>query len=311
MGEMASVDITEDEAQLYDRQIRLWGLESQKRLRKARVLVIGARGFGAEVFPRSEIGKNRAEASLERAQELNPMVEITADKEKIDDKPDSFFGNFDVVCATECTTAQFLHLDNVCRENNIKFFCGDVYGFFGYIFLDLQIQEFMEEVTTITNTHEPTGEPLAKKRKTEKTVQNTKGTETYVPLQDALDVDWTSESYAKRLKRMDPSYFVMKALLKFCDKKGRKPSPSEREKDIESLKEFVKEELTKQKIREDFVPELLLKDVFAEISPVCAIMGGITAQEIIKTVSQKERPHNNIFFFNPLKCIGYSACFGV
>ena len=36
----SKVCITEDEAQLYDRQIRLWGLDAQKRLRAARVLVI-------------------------------------------------------------------------------------------------------------------------------------------------------------------------------------------------------------------------------------------------------------------------------
>lgn len=40
-------------------------------------------------------------------------------------------------------------------------------------------------------------------------------------------------------------------------------------------------------------------DVYAQISPVCAIVGGVMGQEIIKTVSQKEQPHNNLFLFNP------------
>lgn len=44
-----SANITEDEAQLYDRQIRLWGLDAQKRLRASRVLVAGLRGLGCEV----------------------------------------------------------------------------------------------------------------------------------------------------------------------------------------------------------------------------------------------------------------------
>ncbi|VDI74597.1 ubiquitin-like 1-activating enzyme E1 A [Mytilus galloprovincialis] len=42
-------NITEDEAALYDRQIRLWGLDAQKRLRHSRVLLIGLRGLGAEI----------------------------------------------------------------------------------------------------------------------------------------------------------------------------------------------------------------------------------------------------------------------
>ena len=45
----ASKAITEEEAQLYDRQIRLWGLDAQKRLRASRVLVAGIKGLGCEV----------------------------------------------------------------------------------------------------------------------------------------------------------------------------------------------------------------------------------------------------------------------
>ena len=45
----ASKAITEEEAQLYDRQIRLWGLDAQKRLRASRVLVAGMKGLGCEV----------------------------------------------------------------------------------------------------------------------------------------------------------------------------------------------------------------------------------------------------------------------
>ncbi|XP_051632671.1 collagen alpha-1(I) chain-like isoform X2 [Manacus candei] len=41
--------ISEEEAAQYDRQIRLWGLEAQKRLRASRVLLVGLRGLGAEV----------------------------------------------------------------------------------------------------------------------------------------------------------------------------------------------------------------------------------------------------------------------
>ena len=39
-----------------------------------------------------------------------------------------------------------------------------------------------------------------------------------------------------------------------------------------------------------------------ELSPVCAVVGGVLAQEVIKAVSQKDKPLNNFFLFD-----GYSS----
>ena len=43
------------------------------------------------------VGQNRAEASLERAQNLNPMVDVKVDTEDIEKKPEAFFTQFDAV----------------------------------------------------------------------------------------------------------------------------------------------------------------------------------------------------------------------
>jgi len=42
----------------------------------------------------------------------------------------------------------------------------------------------------------------------------------------------------------------------------------------------------------------------AALSPVCAITGGVLAQEIIKAVSQRDAPHNNFFFYNGIESSG-------
>jgi len=47
--ESSSDFITEEEAALYDRQIRLWGADAQKRIRAANVLLAGFRGILTEV----------------------------------------------------------------------------------------------------------------------------------------------------------------------------------------------------------------------------------------------------------------------
>ena len=41
--------VSNEEAELYDRQIRLWGLEAQSRVRDAKVLIVGLRGVHTEV----------------------------------------------------------------------------------------------------------------------------------------------------------------------------------------------------------------------------------------------------------------------
>ena len=43
-GSLSSV-----EQQMYDRQIRLWGLQAQQRLRSASVIILGDTHFAAEV----------------------------------------------------------------------------------------------------------------------------------------------------------------------------------------------------------------------------------------------------------------------
>jgi ubiquitin-like 1-activating enzyme E1 A len=46
----SSTSITEDEAALYDRQLRLWGVEAQNRIKNSNVLLCGEfRGISTEV----------------------------------------------------------------------------------------------------------------------------------------------------------------------------------------------------------------------------------------------------------------------
>lgn len=174
MVENKTIELTEAEAELYDRQIRLWGLESQKRIRSAHILICGLNGLGAEIakniilsgvksvtfldhenvteldfssqflVPREKVGVNRAEASLIRAQALNPMVEIIVDKDNVSDKPDEYFHRFDVIVLIAVPTAIAIRVNNTCRLKGIKFFAGDVWGMNGFAFTDLQEHEFAE-----------------------------------------------------------------------------------------------------------------------------------------------------------------------
>nr|CAD7404639.1 unnamed protein product [Timema cristinae] len=299
MKKTTESNLSKEESEQYDRQIRLWGLESQKRIRATDVLVVGIGGFGAEVCkniilagvhsvtmldhtlvteldrcsqflaPTDNVGKNRAEASLSRAQELNVMVTVRADTDNVEDKSDTFFQQFNIVVATECSQDQLVRINNICRENNVLFFCGDVFGMFGYTFADLLSHQFVEEKNT----------------KVDKlTVTTTiKKEMTCVPLQDALATHWDG-ILTNKLKKMDPSYFLLLVLLAFRKKKSRDPNPAERAEDIIELKKLRNKTLSS--------------------------VGVPPEKEIIKAASKLHEPYDNMFFFNPITNGGFIECVG-
>lgn len=72
------------------------------------------------------------------------MVEVVADTQSADEKADDFFTKFDVVCATCCKQTTLLRINKICSDHNIKFFGGDVFGFYGFMFADLGEHEYAE-----------------------------------------------------------------------------------------------------------------------------------------------------------------------
>uniref|UniRef100_A0A1B6LMY0 SUMO-activating enzyme subunit 1 n=2 Tax=Graphocephala atropunctata TaxID=36148 RepID=A0A1B6LMY0_9HEMI len=331
MVEANQSNLTEDEADLYDRQIRLWGLDSQKRLRASTVLLIGLKGLGAEfcknivlagikaitllddndstkedtfyqfLIPREQIGTNRAVASHQRAQRLNPMVEVKVDKESIDKKPDDFFSQFSVVVATDCSLEQLLRINKICHKANVKFYCADVFGFYGYMFADLQTQEYADEKTVVKNVVKAAGNKKQKLDDVEMVKVTVKETQQYSTLEESLKITEKIKERPARTAADTIPFFLLQVLLKFRTEQGRNPQASTREKDLELLKKLRDSEMKDIGLSVEKIPDEYLLTVFSQVSPACAILGGELAHEVIKTLSQKGEPHNNFFFFNPVR----------
>ncbi|OWR55364.1 SUMO-1 activating enzyme [Danaus plexippus plexippus] len=310
MVENNEVELSEAEAEQYDRQIRLWGLESQKRLRASKVLIIGMSGLGAEIAkniilsgvksvclldseklketdlysqflaPPDKIGENRAETSLQRARALNPMVDVTAETKAVDDLPDSYFATFDIICATGLKQEQLERVNNICRDNNKKFLCGDVWGTFGYMFADLIDHEYSEEIVQHKAVKRGPDDNEANARETVSITVKRRAI--YVPLQNALSVDWTKPELRSRLRRGDPSYFVMKILSRFRDEYNRNPDPAQRKTETEILLRMRDELVKELSLPAGFIKDALLTDVFGIVSGAAAVVGGVIAQEVVK-----------------------------
>lgn len=145
-------EITSDEAKLYDRQIRLWGVNAQKSLRKANILLIGLSGSGSEIaknlilsgihsiviiedkkitqsdaysnlFTRNQIGENRALASEQNLRALNPMVKIEIKEwniieqltEQVNSELIDLLKTVNVVCLNNFDSTTISKLNNLIR----------------------------------------------------------------------------------------------------------------------------------------------------------------------------------------------------
>ena len=66
------------------------------------------------------------------------MVKIQADNGKVEDKDQEFFSdkNFDIVCALTNNNEHLKRVNSFCRNGNVMFLSGFVYGLFGYMFVD-------------------------------------------------------------------------------------------------------------------------------------------------------------------------------
>merc|ERR1712130_101372 len=176
---------------------------------------------------------------------------------------------------------------------------------------DLVSHNFVEEVTTQVQSGAEDVEPAAKKQKTiESETKSVKKEMAFVSLAETLKVDWSSELYSKRIRRMDPSFFLLHVLFAFRAEMGHNPRASARDEDLKKLQELRDSTLTKLVVPTTKIPDEMLGLLFAELAPVAAIVGGILGQEVIKAISNKDAPHNNYFFYNPLESCGVVETIG-
>ena len=125
--------------------------------------------------------------------------------------------------------------------------------------MDLISHEYVEEVTQPIDDDKTDGDSSAKKQKTAATeTKSIKKAMTFVSLAETLKVDWSTELYAKRIRRMDPSYFMLQVLLNFQAETGHTPRPKERETDLAKLKNVRDETLGKLSVPVTKIPDEML-----------------------------------------------------
>ncbi|KAF9645171.1 hypothetical protein BDM02DRAFT_3120672 [Thelephora ganbajun] len=324
-GKNAPLQITEAEAALYDRQIRLWGLEAQQRMRNATILVLTIRGLATEVvknivlagvgrliiadnedvkgedlgtgffFRDEDIGRKRVDAARPRVENLNPLVAIEAISSYDDESLVGLIERVDLVCVTEETRDNVVRLNEICRSLGKKFYAGGIYGLLGYIFCDLQDHEF-----------------ISPDRSGKKDAKNLKLTSRFTSLREALEWKWNLKA-KREAKEINPHLvFTLLALWEFQVRhQGELPSQPEQVVELESIQgTLISERIANKTLLKGSSKALIasLSTTAAhEFSPVCAVVGGVLAQDILNALSAREAPISNLFVFDGTTGSGHTA----
>ncbi|EEH36164.2 DNA damage tolerance protein rad31 [Paracoccidioides lutzii Pb01] len=329
--------ITADEIALYDRQIRLWGVKAQEKLRTAKILLITLRSLGAEVaknlvlagigsltiidnatvreedvgaqffLSEDHINQNRAEAAAPQIRQMNPRVQVAVEAVNIRSKQPAFFASYDVTIATDLDYDTLCWINNSCRVANRRFYAAGIHGFYGYIFSDQLSHDFVierEKSNVASSTIEtPTRTILdvKTKRENDKVIEMITKREVYCPLILSNTSSLPQEFTKVRRKRLQvtPLLTCLRALWEFQrEMNGSLPTRDDLETFIRLANDrHLELRLDISTLTAEFIRSFL-DNLGSELSPVAAFLGGAVAQDVINVLGAREQPLQNLLLFD-------------
>lgn len=307
---MDGEELTEQETALYDRQIRVWGVDAQRRLSKAHVLVSGMKGTVVEfcknivlagvgsltliddrlvteeasyanfLIPPDENaygGKSIAELCCESLKDFNPMVRVSVEKGDLSSFGVDFYNKFDIVVVSCCSLATKKLINEKCRKlsKRVAFYTVDCRDSCGEIFADLQNYTYS-------------------KKKLDETIECQLN---YPSFEDAIAITWRALP-----RKASKLYFALRVIERYEQAEGRNPGETSIA-DLPGVLKLKKELCEAHSLNESHIPDALLERLVTgtkEFPPVCAVVGGILGQEVIKAISGKGDPLKNFFFFDAM-----------
>jgi ubiquitin-like 1-activating enzyme E1 A len=222
-----------------------------------------------------------AQRMQEPVLELNPLLEsCEICEEDVDSIPDSYFSKFDIVIASNIGLDQAKRIAKATTEAGNKFFSVQSFGLYACALLDLgPDHSFRKEMG---------------KDKLSDVMKNT----AYLNLNDMLNVKLCNA--VDRFHKSGPPqiYTKYRAILNHYDKKNAWPA-NDCDEFVDITKSFLKDQgLEESYLGNDEDLKNLAEMSSAEVSPVCAVIGGILGNEVIKAISGKGEPANNILMFD-------------
>jgi len=256
--------------------------------------------------------KSIAELSLARCYELNPSVETTSEAEVPYEKISS--GKFRIVICCNQSRELERKVSAACRkaENQTCFLAGSTAGLFGMAIIDCgekytcQVQQ-MPKPKEAAEATDLDGESPAKKSKPSEAKDKEAEPEADGPV--FSEQSFAYDSFATVADRFSSSTAEAPVFKGLNKRKLKNLSQAavvlglvyeQQELNSDNAKDQAKKLTGKDNFWESEFHNLeeLAYTVKGQFAPVTAIVGGFMAQEVIRVASKRERPFDNVFFFD-------------
>ena len=223
-----------------------------------------------------------AKAMQPHVLELNPLLEeCEINEEDVASIPAEFFAKFDIVIASNIGLEQAIRISKATAAADGKFYLVHAFGFYACAMIDLgERHTFRKEIGKDKLSGVTKIDP-------------------YTSLEDMASLK-LSNAKDRWHKEGPPKIFVQyRTLLNYYEKKQGFPSEDSADEFVTLSKEFLIDNGLKENyLGGDDELKHLAVTATAEVSPVCAAIGGVIGNEVIKAISGKGEPANNILLFN-------------
>lgn len=305
--------LTKEEQALYDRQIRLWGVEAQRKLASSRVLIIGdptnvlvqelAKNVVLAGIARLELLRLGEESSpvalrpglferpgflgandsavADTLRSMNPLVDVrvrTLSKEGDGNKEASLDAldvtGYRLVCCVGLRPHDELTVSRRARSAAVPTFYGTVAGEVGWFFVDSCNKTLKHKAT--------------------KKVYDS------VAFHDAFDTKWGGE-----IRKGEFGWHVFRTLAEFqSTHDGLLPTPTQ-QKDVEDMYDQLVERYAPNNTKKETVLRAAKGAQFV-LPPMASILGGMWGREAVKVIAGREIPLQgfNFFFYNAATSTG-------
>lgn len=307
--------LSKEELELYDRQIRLWGLEGQARLGNGRVFMINMNSVGNEIaktlvlagiksltilddttvtekdiktqffIRRTDIGRNRGEAAIPRISILNPHVVVQRMNKRLEDLSAAELEQFNIVIVNDHTFNQITNLNTKCRQASTSLYASGAFGLFAYIFVDLISHKYIvERKTKVKGQRE---EEIIKERHECH----------YIPFGDIQNAKMPSEMTPKQLRRTSFLLPLFLGIARFEKKFEVQPN----DKNLKVLKDIINEICSELNLPTLVISDEKINKFFRQAAvdsvPVASVIGSILGQDVLNVLSRRERPITNLLVY--------------